>query len=475
MKKCFRCKKKYDPATQRDGEHIIPSFLQGQLKSKNIYCEPCNNTLGSNEDARFKDSMGAFLSKVFDIKDKKLIGKDLYTGVIASPLDLWTLNGERVMAGDAVLVNIKDGKVTPSEPLVFIGKGKVFFFANKTRFNQQKVLLNELLDKIDLDANVNDAECVDNIYGEFVIEINLDNEAVLSGVMKIAVGYAIYCGVSHNELEHLMYPDYTFRSDLGVYPYYPVSRLERLYETIKDKVELGYPNHKLKLFDHELDGGNRALICYVELFGVFQFYVQLSNAYSGDEILKVYSQTTIPPDLPVVSIREPKDCLLYEHYPEAKESFQKALANGTAKHGEAQDFIERYITNCIAKNKYQTPFSPNLEKFFVIFQQLNLVHLPKSNEKVLSQIKESLSEEDLALACIELKNAYAAYGTGREDQFFRSYYSRNDNLGKISWQEIHTTVTREEIRSYTALKFDQFHTFQQQRQLRLLVEQMDPN
>ena len=81
--------------------------------------------------------------------------------------------------------------------------------------------------------------------------------------------------------------------------FYPLGVMDRLIEIQKNEFD-HYPFHNLILFtldyDPSLSNGKKVLICYIELFSTFQWYVILNGEYYGDSIYEYYAQQILKKD-----------------------------------------------------------------------------------------------------------------------------------------------------------------------------------
>ncbi len=99
-KVCIFCGKALpEPSCRGDGEHIVPEFIYGSLKTKDV-CIECNNFFGSNvdhlilKDARIIDAINRL--NIVDLKNKILERSKSYT--------------KDVEDGREISMKIKDGK-----------------------------------------------------------------------------------------------------------------------------------------------------------------------------------------------------------------------------------------------------------------------------------------------------------------------------------------------------------------------------
>lgn len=119
-------------------------------------------------------------------------------------------------------------------------------------------------------------------------------------------------GIAPANIRHFIVDDHDITSDGNllndtVKQYFPIGWLEALYEARRYETDDFPPNHQLVLFNEGTD-----LYCYVDLFGVIQKYVHLTDRYCGPLIVERYAQKCpkwvyTPSDW---LVRRPKDLML---------------------------------------------------------------------------------------------------------------------------------------------------------------------
>jgi hypothetical protein len=81
--------------------------------------------------------------------------------------------------------------------------------------------------------------------------------------------------------------------------------IDRLIEIQKNEFE-HYPFHNLILFtldyDPKISNGKKVLMCYIELFSTFQWYIILNDAYHGESIYEFYAQQILKKDDYIVEL-----------------------------------------------------------------------------------------------------------------------------------------------------------------------------
>lgn len=124
------------------------------------------------------------------------------------------------------------------------------------------------------------------------------NDCFKEGFVKIAVEYSLHKGIARKQLDvALSLHDNNSASvnfdKIPVFPFVPMDRFNNVYELHRDEIEKLYPSHTLLLFNND-----KKLLCYIDLFSTFQYYVLLSENYTGEDVHYCYYQ-------PLFEHREP--------------------------------------------------------------------------------------------------------------------------------------------------------------------------
>lgn len=237
----------------RSIEHIIPNAIGGILKTYKLFCKNCNSKFGSNLDAAFVKNF-SFINASVDIRRDRKTSNTSTTGYC------FTDNGE--------LIDCK------------IDKDTVSFIKD----NQYKSVKKDELPIL-------------------LYMVNLDNESFKKGFEKIAFDYALYCGIKVENLEKIFdMSGNKLIDDFYFIPFVPLNIFdEKLEESILYELK-----HILRLFSIK-----NYLFCYIELFSTFQYYVLLSDSYSGPEVYNDFCQKTSIKETEIsFSIHRQKDVLI---------------------------------------------------------------------------------------------------------------------------------------------------------------------
>lgn len=285
MSKCYLCDRAFDGQDVVDhGEHVIPNAIGGLLIVNGILCEACGNKLGAGVDDRLGDALRA-LCVVFDIRrdrDKRLI----------VPVEV-TLKSGLVLDPATRTFFVEYGLTPrPKGPTVIRDDvAKIAYISGSTEDQVRQYAHSPAIAalratgyQVELDPDL------EPLIDRVVLRMDWDSIDLARGLIKIAIGYARYHGIARSVLSHLIVNDSDIMNDptrirRAVSAYYPTGWGEALYEAERYGTDDFPPNHQLALFSH----GSR-LYCYVDLFGVIQRYVLLSDAWPVLAVRERYVQ-----------------------------------------------------------------------------------------------------------------------------------------------------------------------------------------
>ncbi|HCG8133050.1 TPA: hypothetical protein NJ508_004531 [Vibrio parahaemolyticus] len=286
MKTCYLCKNEFDGVSvKQHDEHIIQNSIGGKLTASDILCEKCGGCLGKHIDEKFTSST-LCLSVLLDLARDR--GESAKSRINVS------LNEDSSLNDDNINFEIKsDFSIIPSKPVYTLDdKNKVVtvFGANAKQIKQYrkgKTIQNLINDGY----VVNESENIADYVKSAELDINYESPELLRGILKIAIGFAAFKGIPDKYLNPLTKSSKLIECDKSIskiiWQYYPTTDEEKIYETSKNEHEDWYPNHQIYLFNI-----NNNLYCYVEIFGVIQKYVHLSDSYNDKNILEKYLQKT---------------------------------------------------------------------------------------------------------------------------------------------------------------------------------------
>ena len=280
-----------DTTAKRHKEHIIHNGIYGRLKSSTILCERCGGAY-SKSDAKFVELFSGFIELLND----KLYSKD-HGSNKRKRLKAY-LNPNN---GEQQEVEYYMGKTYPNNPYYVIDEEKkeLILYANGNRLKgYEKVILKEHPEYTTYRRILKDDVTDRSPIGLFFSENNLDfNRVFEEGLAKIATEFAIHSGVNREDIPTTLKVKINGEcvfdaTDTPIIPYSPQSSTEMLTALVEDIVDDNYPSHVLRLYVDETSD-YRMLVCYVDLFSTFRYYVILNTQYTGEKVSKDYAQRII--------------------------------------------------------------------------------------------------------------------------------------------------------------------------------------
>ncbi|OCX73463.1 HNH endonuclease [Acidithiobacillus thiooxidans] len=287
MKKqmCYLCDKPFDGViVKKHDEHVIQNAIGGKLIGSDILCQSCGGRLGTQVDSYFAQAISG-IAVLFDVPRDR--GKAPITNAQVVVKD----KENSLLESDIFLLN-SDFSVTPVKPIYLkheVAK-TVTVFAPKAKTAKQYMQSKDLINLKSQDYEIIICTNVAEYIQKIILKVDTTSTALLRGMLKISIGFASLHGVKRADINHLFIGVDDLINDEStlrtiVFPYYPTTDEEMLYETEKSLHEDWFPNHQIYLFSNGCD-----LFCYVELFGTIQKYVHLSYRYSGPAIKEKYLQ-----------------------------------------------------------------------------------------------------------------------------------------------------------------------------------------
>lgn len=293
MDNCYLCGNDFDAdKVVRHDEHILQQAIGGVLSNKNILCLSCGESLGREVDVPFNEIFHSIATRLDIKKDRKSNKKSAIKGTLVSKLDRFGLD----LSGTIVVW--KDFEVVPVVPFhrYVDDNSKVIIYANK---KQSKKYLKKVEKEVEIKFKGNNPEFVfcHDIDGSVCYPFELDNNAFKRGLAKIAIGFASSIGIARNEMPLVLKvkPDSSaeIRFDIKLLQYFPLGVLDLNIESLRS--EIGhFPTHTIIIFTAASDPS--MLICYIELFSTFQWYVILNDNYQGDSVYEYHYQRLLKTD-----------------------------------------------------------------------------------------------------------------------------------------------------------------------------------
>lgn len=280
-------------------EHIIPNAIGGHLTSRDFLCESCGGAF-SKGDSEFAKIMSPFIvllnqAGLLRPLDRDNVDKKSLYGSIFENNALFS---EPIMD-----IRYAGGKAIPSKPTFKIDneqKRVIIYAAGKAAKNIQ-VLARKELKRQGLDSSEYLFDVCDDMLSHGFLGINFSkgitnfNEKFKDGLLKMAVEFALHSGIARKDLASVLDIDNNtngacLKGDASIWLYIPLSIADVLYENERYKIDSNYPSHVLRVFSEEIKDGGKYLLCYIELFSTFQYYVMLNEDYKGKDIDNTYSQ-----------------------------------------------------------------------------------------------------------------------------------------------------------------------------------------
>ncbi|MBF2718808.1 hypothetical protein IP510_02770 [Psychrobacter sp. NG254] len=295
MEKCYLCGLEFNGSSvKKHKEHIIQQAIGGSLTSKNILCERCGSKLNDDIDIDF--------NKIFE-QTSVLLGikrdrKDINGKQITGNHQAFIPEIQKILDERKIGVTWSKGKVHPNKPFEIYsddGKKVTIYSNSETAKYFKKKVVSDFKNKNPCIPLPEIVFC-DDLYGMTSFDFKMDNYTFKQGLAKIAVNYASFHEIPRDELNLVLQIEdnsntANFKEAKSVMFFYPLGIIDKIIEDYKPKFQ-PYPIHTLILFNSILNP--KLLVCYIELFSTYQYYVVLSDNYSGPSIYEFYTQKILP-------------------------------------------------------------------------------------------------------------------------------------------------------------------------------------
>lgn len=282
---CYVCRKVYDEkVTRRHEEHIIQNAIGGKLTSNRILCEDCGGKLGDLIDTQFSSELALFNILHGTNRDRE-------SSKSGAKIEVLTKVKPECLSGSTTYRLCEDYRVLPNRPIFFRDEIKKTITVVASTPKQATDFSNSgpIQQLAKAGYTIRQEADVGNYAEKFIFKFEANSTAIIRGISKIALEFALHSGIESRFLEDFIVSfldvSGTEKIQKLVTQYYPVTDEEKIYETNKHKHEDWHPNHQITLFSNRSD-----LYCYVELFGSIQKYIHLSSKYGGKKILKRFTQ-----------------------------------------------------------------------------------------------------------------------------------------------------------------------------------------
>ena len=279
--------------TTTHGEHILHNAILGRLVSKKILCKKCGNSFSCNDDAPFTSLFAPIVERLeeYGAYPRRTSNSVAKTGYLHTSDDK---NTDTIVVEKDGMIFKKDNKypdysIDEATKTVIVKASSPRTKAFKNQLTKEKPELSSYTFKSE------DYSSSGDHIAYFFSENNPDFNNILSkGLIKIALEFALDCGVSREEMPLVLTVNTDGSATVNysnpqIIPYSPSCNDECIYEYSKHSFG-NYPYHMLSLFDVDNMDSTRSLICYIDLFSTFQYYVLLNRDYKGPSIDKYYGQ-----------------------------------------------------------------------------------------------------------------------------------------------------------------------------------------
>lgn len=415
MENCYLCGENFnDTDVKKHDEHIIQQAVGGNLTEYSILCSKCGGKLGQEVDVPFSKIFDGIATRLDIKKDrnnsKSSSSKGLYVNLKYKFMALsWSIEHKKMNILDfqyqynqfcneigEIEVLWKDFKVSPLKPFhkYTNDKKQVIIYGNKKNATKYKKRVeNEIFKKFNNEKKPKIVIC-DNLNGIVEYPFNLDNQSFKRGLGKIAIGFALKHDIKREDLPLALdinkeTKQGEIKNKILAIPFYPLGVMDRLIEIQKNEFD-HYPFHNLILFtlDYEpsLTNGKKVLICYIELFSTFQWYIVLNEEYYGKTIYKYYAQQILKKDDYVIELghryyKERVACWL-NPLGITEEDIDKKYNNRENKDKTRWDIEEEMIQKETIKQKYKFDFEGYIHNIVSgISNQVSLIDKKKLFQK----------------------------------------------------------------------------------------------
>ncbi|WP_176550583.1 HNH endonuclease [Tenacibaculum discolor] len=435
-------------------EHIIHNAIGGRLKSAEVLCEGCGGKLNNDIDNYFVSLFNPFTEKLKNFLTKER-NKKVNKAVRGYNID------------EKVKVNFYNGKIVPNTPEYKIDEKRKeikIFAIKKSIEGFTKHSLKKLRDEgVDVGKykiiKITEFQDEGNVYFNFSKGVENFNDKWKMGFIKMTSEFAYLKGVGRNDLKRVLDVEKNrliFTDNL--IPFYPNGLLSHFRETYRVTVEDNYPSHTLILFTQDNGEGTKALVCYVDLFSTFQYYVILNESYKGKDIFETYYQKLEKQKKIEIDFKRFRYKELLAVADEFGINLDK-IRNRNSTIEDYQSFIEKEYKKI--KNEYNLDYSEEINKFYdLMIKEFNLSELDRgficSDFNIFSNLsgkeKENIRYELIMLTRVDPKfksEHYIKY-------FFDSSLELSSILGVLMTE---IKKGQEKAKIYGHFKFNELNYF----------------
>ncbi len=412
MNICYLCGKEFDDKNvKKHDEHVIQQAIGGNLTQYDILCSKCGEKLGKQIDEPFNKIFDGLATRLDIKKDRKGNNKSSstkgkYVNLKHKFLSLnWTKKHQKLNLLDfqyqfnqfcneigEIDVVWKDFKIYPLKPFhkYIENNTKVIIYSNKKNAKKYRKKVEIEITKKFKDSKKPQIIICDDLEGVIEYPFNMDNIAFKKGLAKIAIGFASKHNIKREDLPLVLdinkeTKQGEIKNKIPAIQFYPLGIMDKLIEIQKNEFD-HYPFHNLILFtldyDPNVSDGKKVLICYIELFSTFQWYVVLNEEYYGDSIYEYYAQQILKKDDYIIELgrRYYKERNIWlQPLGITEEDIDKKYNNRENKDKTRWDIEEEMIQEETIKQKYKFDFESYI--YHIVSGISNQVMLVKNKKQ----------------------------------------------------------------------------------------------
>ena len=467
MEICYLCGNKFNDATVKThGEHIIQQAIGGSLIEHDILCFACGDTLGAEIDIPFNKIFNSLATRLNIKKDRK--SNNSSTNEVNGKF----ISGKCQFGNEIGNVDViwKDFKVAPVKPFHKYTKdnsGVIIYANKKVSKNYIKKVEIEIKNK-SLENKPKITIC-DDLVGLVKYPFEMNNRAFKRGMAKIAIGFASKHGIARHDLPlvlHIGNEAAAIKDNIPIIQFYPLGIIDKKIEEARDCTAY-FPSHTIIIFT--VNSMPKILVCYIELFSTFQWYVVLNDNFHGDAVYEYHSQRILKEDgykfAPGRRYYKERNIVLGDlgiSEEMIANAFNKQNIEG--KNNKARAEVEyELIQEEYIKQKYKLDFEKHISDLITHA----IRNIMRSNDKIYDEF-------------FELKRNLDLFYIGHEDdeifdiRNYRSYFIKGDQLNNYPTSLVANYSNLEkngELKAYGFKKMDMLEKFIQIEHIKKKISQ----
>jgi hypothetical protein len=437
--------------TNNHKEHIIPNAIGGRLKAQDLLCLTCGSSFGEVIDKNFVQIFFPFTERIDLARER---------GDNNNPI-----KGSMLINGKLKQVNFKNFKVFPAEPFHEIDEqnNTVYIYAHEkiaTNFiNKAKSDLTKSGKNI---SNLT-FKVINDISGVVDFDFKMENESFALGLNKIATEFAILHKINKHQLTRsLDLKERAIIETKNIFPYFPLGKFEKAIELVKPYIDSNFPAHHLILFTEKINNSDiKLLVCYIELFSTFQYYVILNENYNGADEMNLEHYDI--KDLMIIC--QENGIPIEGTIDELKISVSKKISVGKSYSKDLSQILSKTINNFI------TPLVFSFHKENLLSNITPSPYFEDERVKKTMHILTEMDDQDLLDIIKEMRHIFLNDDDSVNIQPYRKYFLGSKNID-IFFSYIFElpnflSENMDQLKQYKRLKFYMLNDFaslnQQQR------------